>query len=144
MRIGKMVYEKNRKVELLYTSLYKGYKYFVFNLGTHPTAYVEIPKGNMLYEKDYDSIYDDYNIYAHGGLTYSSHNLMGVDSTAWFIGWDYAHAGDYMGYYEDMIGNVYMDILNVDSKRWTTEEIIEDCKNVIEQIVEIENHGEIE
>lgn len=127
MKIKQMVYQKDRKIELLYKGNYKGYNYYILNLGTHPTAYIEIPKGHKLYQKNYDDIY----INVHGGLTYSDDNLMGIKSENWFIGWDYAHYDDYAGFYDDI-----PDYLkNNNLKRWTTEEIIEECKNGIEQII---------
>lgn len=127
MKIKQMVYQKDRKIELLYKDNYKGYNYYILNLGTHPTAYIEIPKGHKLYQKDYDDIY----INVHGGLTYSDDSLMGVKSENWFIGWDYAHYDDYVSFYEDLPEF----LKNNNLKRWTTKEIIEDCKNGIEQII---------
>jgi hypothetical protein len=128
-KIKPMIYQTDRKIELLHSDKYKEYKYYILNLGTHPTAYIEIPKGNVLYEKDYNEIYDKgYDIDVHGGLTYSRNELMGIKSENWFIGWDYAHYSDYMPFYDEF---------SISLKKWTTEEIIEECKNVIEQIIEI-------
>ena len=95
-KIKPMIYQTERKMELLHTDKYKNYKYYILNLGTHPTAYIAIPKGHKLYEQSYNDIYNICDIDVNGGLTYSSHNLMGIDSKDWFIGWDYAHAYDYM------------------------------------------------
>lgn len=126
MKIKQMIYQKDRKMELLHKGNYKGYNYYILNLGTHPTAYIEIPKGHKLYQKDYDDIY----INVHGGLTYSDDSLMGVKSENWFIGWDYAHYDDYAGFYGDMT-----EFFKNNLRKWTTEEIIEECKNGIEQII---------
>lgn len=137
-KIKPMIYQKDRKIELLHKGEYKGYNYYILNLGTHPTAYIEIPKEHKLYGKHYDDIYEmGYDINVHGGLTYSDSKLMCVKSKNWFIGWDYAHAYDYCGYYE--LG----DFLNEKTKKWTTEEIIEECKSAINQIIEIEGKDEI-
>lgn len=102
-----MKYQATSKIELLFDEEYKGYHYYILNLGTHPTAYVEITKGNKLFGKTYNEIYeDDIDIEVHGGLTYSR---------------------DYM-------------FLGKDTKKeWTTEEIIEECKSVIEQIMKANN-----
>ena len=128
-KIKPMIYQADRKLELLYKGNYKGYDYYILNLGTHPTAYIEIPKGHKFYKKHYDRI--DLNV--HGGLTYSDSELMGIKSTSWFIGWDYAHLGDYLGY------EVKFEFARcLDDKKWTTEEIIKDCKNAIDQIIEME------
>ena len=133
MKIKEMIYQKDRKIELLYSDVYRGYKFYIMNLGTHPTAYVEIPKGHPLYEVDYNDIYDDIDV--HGGLTYSSNHLHisnDEELTGWFIGWDYAHCDDYAGYEIGMPMSIC-----VGGKKWTTEEIDEDCKDVINQIMDI-------
>ena len=123
MEIKPMIYQIDRKIELLYALNYKNYNFYIFNLGTHPTAYIEIPKGHKFYKKHYDRI----NLNVHGGLTYSDSELMGIDTKNWFIGWDYAHLGDYIGY-EEQYG------INPKDKKWTTEEIIKDCENAIDQL----------
>ena len=128
MKIKPMVYQADRKVELLYKGRYNGYNYYILNLGTHPTAYIEIPKGHKYYKVEYDNI----DIYVHGGLTYSDNELMGVESKNWFIGWDYAHDGDYMGFYADEMFLERPSLLS--EKQWTTEEIIKDCESVIDQL----------
>ena len=130
IKYREMEYQKDRKVELLCEDKYKGYNYYILNLGTHPTAYVEIPKNNKLYGKEYEDI----NIMVHGGFTYSRNELMGIQSENWFIGWDYAHGGDFLGY--DILFNFGYKSNN---KKWTTKEMIEECQNVINQIVDLES-----
>lgn len=125
-KIKPMVYGSKRKRELLYAGSYKKYHFYVMSLGTHPTAYVEIPETNKLYNIDYMDI--DINV--HGGLTFSDKKLYISDDVfidSYFIGWDYAHYGDYF-----IFDNEY-------TKKWTTEEIIKDCKKVIDQVKKIEN-----
>ena len=128
MEMKPMIYQKDRKIELLYKDNYKGYNYYILNLGTHPTAYIEIPKGHLLYAKNYNEI----DIDVHGGLTYSDNHLQILENGNWFIGWDYAHFYDYMPLYDEII-----DESGIKLKKWTTEEIIEECKDVIEQIIRI-------
>ena len=140
MKFKIMKYGKERRTELLCKGKYKNYNYYVLNLGTHPTAYIEIPKENKLYRKSYDEIYKiGCDIDVHGGLTYSDNELMGVKSENWFIGWDYAHCGDYCGYEESM-----PESIRTYGKKWTTEEIIEECKNAIDQIIDFESKEIIE
>lgn len=126
-----MIYSNKNKRELLCEDTYLGFKYYILNLGTHPTAYVEIPKQHKYFCKDYDDI----DIYAHGGLTYSNDWLMVSKDkkieNSWFLGWDYAHCDDYCGFYL-----FDTDFLNEHTKKWTTEEMIKDCKSVIEQLKE--------
>lgn len=121
-----MVYGTKRKVEILFEGTYNGYQFYILNLGTHPTAYIEIPKTNKLFGKDYD--YIDINV--HGGLTYASDHLQDIKKDTWFIGWDYMHYGDYSGY-DSITG-----LMPANSKKWTTEEMFDDVVNAIEQIIE--------
>lgn len=140
MKIKAMEYGEESRIELLCKDKYKNYNYYVLNLGIYPTAYIEIPKGNKLYRKSYDEIYKiGCGIDVHGGLTYSDNELMGVKSENWFIGWAYAHVYDYCGYEESM-----PEIIRTYGKKWTTEEIIEECKYAIDQIIDFESKEIIE
>ena len=125
-----MEYSEKRKLEILYEGKYRDYQFYILNLGTHPTAYIEIPRNSSLFGKEYDSI----NIEVHGGLTYSDDNLGDIKADSWFIGWDYAHYGDYMGYESKLPLNYRFD----DNKKWTTEEIFEEVKEAIDQIMILE------
>lgn len=117
-----MKYEKDRKLEVLQDKKCKGYRYIILSLGTHPTAYIEIPKGHHLCGWDCDDI----DIDVHGGLTYARHELMGIDSENWYIGWDYAHAGDYYGAYG----------FTRNDKKWTTKEIENECRDAINELID--------
>lgn len=113
---------KDYKRELLGTGEYKGYTFYMLSLGTHPTAYVETPKNHSVYKKEY---FDICEIDVHGGITYSESYLYLPNEkleNSWFIGWDYDHWDD------------YNSMLHHGGKKWTTEEIYEDVKNVIEQL----------
>ena len=129
--IKPMEYQSSRKIELLYDAPYRGYHFYILSLGTHPTAYVEIPKDHKFYKKNYNDIDD--KIIVHGGLTYSR-DYLSIDKNikiedSWFIGWDYAHYDDYFCYIGHL-GNF--------GKKWTTKEMIAECKNVINQLCEVE------
>ena len=135
MKCKEMEYGKESRIELLCKDKYKNYNYYILNLGIYPTAYIEIPKENKLYRKSYNEIYKiGCDIDVNGGLTYSDNELMGVKSENWFIGWDYAHCGDYCGYEECM-----PESIRTYGKKWTTKEIIEECKNAIDQIIGFES-----
>lgn len=135
MSAKEMVYGAERIIDVLDSGQCLGYKYYILNLGTHPTAYVEIPKNHYCYLKQYDSI----DIEVHGGLTYSDSYLI-IDcgkrdlKNSWFIGWDYAHCDDYMGFYEE-----FNDDLASSQKKWTTKEIQQDVFSVCEQLKKMEN-----
>lgn len=119
-----MIYYKKQRCELLASGICFGYKYYVLNLGTHPTAYVEIPQDNKNYKKKYDDI----DILVHGGLNYSEKSLSFENQTleGWFIGWDYAHYGDYCG--------ILTYLVKDNGKKWTTKEILADVFSVCEQL----------
>lgn len=105
--------------ELIKTGNYKNFNYYIYSLGTHPCAYVDV--GNTSLDHiDYDNI----NIQCHGGLTYSSKILNNLVFESWFIGWDYAHFGDHLG-------------SSFDGKKWTIKEIEAECRDVIEQVIKI-------
>lgn len=131
-----MVYQMERKIEILCEGTYKGYQFYILNLGTHPTAYIEIPRKSKLFGKSYEEIYRmGIDLDVHGGLTYSNDNLQTIQENSWFIGWDYAHYNDYAGYEERLPKE-----LRTDGRKWTTEEILEDVANAIEQIHKKENN----
>ena len=116
-----MKYSNKYQRELLERGVYEGYEYFVISFGTHPCGYVKL-NGNR----------NDFDVSCHGGITYREGYLKLSDNETLkgnFIGWDYAHFGDYMGYDEEWCGGV----------RYTTEEIVNECKYVIRQLKEIDN-----
>lgn len=89
---------------------------------------MRLPENHPLFGEDYDTL----NIAAHGGLTFSGIPKFAGDG--WWIGWDYAHYDDYTG---------YDGLFSVDGKKWTTEEIVDECVNVIGQLMEYEFGNEV-
>lgn len=131
-KMKEMKYQLDRKIEILDTGYCFGLLYYILNLGTHPVAYIKIPKGHILFNKDYDDIYEEVDIDVHGGLTYSNDHLYISETQkieGWFIGWDYAHYGDYAGYEE-----MFPENIRTGGKRWTTEEIFAEVKEACYQI----------
>ena len=127
-----MIYKTERqKAEVLCEGTYEGYDFVIVSYGTHPCAYVEIPMNSKYYGLDYDEL--DF-INCHGGLTYADRldHIYGDDDRRWFIGWDYAHACDYLGF------NALFDFDTSRDKKWTTEEIYEEVKSVIKQLKEVD------
>lgn len=121
-----MIYSVHRlnPAERIAEGKYKGLTYYVLNLGTHPCAYIDVTD-TSLFGKDYDNI----DIECHCGLTYARRNLQTIDKIGWFIGWDYAHYCDFCGYELSFPG-----LLQSHGKMWTTKEIVDECKEVINQI----------
>ena len=117
---------------ILANGFYKGYEYWILNLGVHPTAYVRVPHEHKYHMKHYDEI----PLYCHGGITYSEPYLyLGNNNYAIgsIIGWDYAHSGDYSGR-DELFKNWHGNY--VDGKKWTTQEIFDEVKSVIKQLEE--------
>lgn len=136
-----MVYQDTRlKTPILLGSGNIGdYQYIILSHGTHPCAYISIPKSHKYYKKKYKKLPHSNDVSVHGGITFAEKMLLvgktENDDTVWlkghWIGWDYAHCGDYIGH------NFFFDmysIFNEESKKWTTAEILEDVKSVIKQL----------
>ena len=129
-----MAYSFERIVEVLERNFYKDYEYLIINYGTHPCCYVALRKSHPCYE-----VHDD-NINCHGGITYCGHGLIDhftrttyLSEDYWVMGWDYQHFGDFSGYYLNP-ANRNITALCRNSKKWTTLELIKDCKDVIKQL----------
>lgn len=128
-----MIYSNDAKREWLDHGEYNGYEYVIMSLGTHPTAYVGIPgaEANVIFQEE--DLEESDHINVHGGITYENsfirdENKNEYSNGKWWIGWDYAHLYDYMP------DNDYGQY----RKKWTTEEILEDVKSVVNQIIERE------
>lgn len=112
---------------------YNGFSFYVLSLGTHPCAYVDVTD-TELNGRDYGNI----DIECHGGLTYSREYLCTVNKKGWFIGWDYSHYGDFVGYELEMP----IDI-RTNGKIWTIDEIVAECKRVIDQLIRTPQNDEV-
>jgi len=119
-----MEYSDREDRKLLAHGKHKKHDFFVISLGTHPCAYVQI---DGKYPKHLAE-----GVYCHGGVTYHENYLILPDGKieGEFIGWDYAHCGDYIGYCDSFcIGDEPL-------KQYTTSEMIADCINVINRLTE--------
>lgn len=117
-----MVYGPERKEQVLFSGIYKGRKFVILSLGTHPTAYVELNKEELEKSKSYD----DYRLSCHCGFTYLGDAYWDKTDDATYIGWDYAHCGDYSGYHTEFK-------MWDHEKKWSTEEIFDDVKECIDE-----------
>lgn len=130
------IYSDDTKSEILFTDTYKNYTIAIIDRVTHPCAYVKIPK--HLEEKiirDGDPCTEEINCFCHGGVTYMKegkpHKYLGGDTYGLWIGWDYAHCGDYIAYYVEIPSD----------KKWTTEEILEECKEAVDSLIKNYERG---
>ena len=127
MEFKQMIYYSHRNVEILADDNFDGYHFVIVSQGVFPCAYVEVPKEHPLYLKNYN----DCPISAHGCLTYGDDLIhLNPEYKGYYIGWDYGHIGDFIG---------YASIKN--EHKYTTEEIFEDVKDVIHQLKALENEN---
>lgn len=112
---------------------YKGVKYVCLNCGRHPAAYIMCSKDFL--DKHLDEEYETIDgIHVHNGLTYTgiANAILGLeDYDSYCFGWDYGHAGDWAGYMSDE------ENIAFGHQKYTTEMLIEDCKDAIDQYLEI-------
>lgn len=101
------------------------FEYYIISQGRFPVAYIKVPEKSKYYQKNYDEI----DLDVHGGLTYSRNYLAIEDKVlqGWFLGWDYAHVGDYIA--------LPSEIENEDdTHKWTVEEIQEDVYRALREL----------
>lgn len=120
-----MIYSLIREVKVLYKGTYKNHKFCIVSLGTHPTAYVECKFDNCT------SYYDRrlLDVKVHGDFTYLDKAYWDTEDKTTYLGWDYLHDGDYC---------TLIPLSLFFGKRWTTQEIYDEVKSVIEQLEERE------
>ena len=121
------------KKKILYKNHYKGFLYVVVSFGTHPCCYVEIPKNTRYYSTNQGSEILE-GIPIHGGITFADYRTDFKRGKKFFIGWDYAHGDDFIGSY--LILSIFETMELRKLKQWTTDEMIEDCKKVIDYILD--------
>ncbi len=131
-----MFYTKEHRFEILDTGYYFDLLYYIINFGTHPCAYVKIPATHWLYKMN---DYTEMPIECHGGLTFCKDYLKineqeKIDGK--FIGWDYAHTGDYSPLLSEAF-EIAGEVAEFDHK-WTTEEIQKEVRDVCYQIKTLE------
>ena len=120
-----MIYKSTREKEILDSGVYNGYEYVIVSYGVFPCAYVKIPTNHKYYKVEFNDI----DIDVHGCLSFGdnlTHLNIGTDND-YYIGWDYGHLGDFIGY-------DYIFSISESDKKWTVEEIFEDVKSVINQL----------
>lgn len=110
-----MIYKnESTAAEILHHDTYKGHQFFVVSYGSHPCCYVVV-----------DPTVDTNAINCHGGITYTGEMDFDSFGTLTCIGWDYAHFGDYSGFFPQLGGKMHF-----------TEDMVEECHHVIDQLVD--------
>lgn len=124
-----MEYSKEISCIILDKGIKDVFYWFILNRGAHPCAYVGVSKDHPFFNKEYDSC----NIDVHGGLTFADSDFLFnpiMIEDIWWLGWDYAHAGDHYHYESKSIP---LDT----GKKWTTEEIKQEVFDVIKQLTKV-------
>lgn len=111
------------------------YKYLIVNhAGSYPCCYIGIPNGKEVNTDD---------IHCHGGVTwcgglpellYESIEDKEFLRDVWWIGWDYAHYGDWI-----YVPNRRPTKLE---KEWTTRELWDECMTVINHFIALDRREE--
>ena len=133
---------KNKPI-LEFVGIYKDFRFVViFQPMGYRCGYVLVPHYHDVYEKRYEDI----NVQCHGGLTYSSHILMGTQYPSWWIGFDCAYAGDivdrdslihYYGEEQNSYNHMMNYVANDNTQFGTVKTLdfcITECKNIIDQL----------
>lgn len=108
--------------EILYHEEDNGYGIAIMNMGGYPCAYVKFPGIENVESYDYITVFS--NIPVHGGFSYlGDRDDWGLDGI--WLGWDYAHCDDYFDFHGCPVGY---------GKKWTTEEILEEARSVIDAV----------
>lgn len=120
-----MIYQKQWTApDVLDSGNINGYEYRILSFGTHPCAYIALPVTHKFYH-NYKKFYHNDILKVHGNITYVNNTLL-IGKTRQrnhWIGWDYAHFGDYVGNIDD-----------IKQKKWTTSEIVKEVQFVIKQL----------
>lgn len=123
--IKEMEYTNYTRLELLDSGVYHNRKYQIINYGTHPCAYVEF---HHELKRDSDEWYDTP---CHGSITFDDYPHWDKTDVTYYIGWDYAHSTDWLGYLSAE------ENIKEHRKKWTTESIFEEVKQVIDYLNEM-------
>jgi len=125
--MNEVYFDKKENYKILEKGKEGEFYWCILSLGSHPCCYIGLPKEHKFYGKHYDEI----PLEAHGGLTYAEkdvgQNPVAID--LWWIGWDYAHLGDY-SYYPSL---EMKSIFNGGNK-WTLEELKKEVFEVLKSI----------
>lgn len=88
------------KPEIILDGEFDGRHFVIIsNMNGWPTAYVSVNDTDYIAERELDNDYDsryDYLESVHGGGTYYGKAYWDPQDTRTYVGWDYAHLGDYI------------------------------------------------
>jgi hypothetical protein len=118
------------QIIILAEGSYKGYEYLVVSYGVYPAAYIALMEGQPFYK---GGLCEDVDVNCHGGCTFVEWGYKNLfDRNYKVIGWDYGHFNDFLGFHKNTEGLK-------DDKKWTTQEMIQECEHVIDQLYFLEH-----
>ena len=104
----------------------KGFVFKIISYGSHPCAYVGCPLDHPI------ATSDDFDVDCHGGLTFGQPGDGELfDEELYWIGWDYAHGGDFFLYYDSEL----TPIEGLPGRKWTVFEILDEVKHVVDVLL---------
>lgn len=118
----KQVDYSKREDEILFEGDYNERHYIIRYMGHHPCAYVE-------FKNEFEEDSEEWNeVLCHCGINYKGPAFWNKDDNKFYIGWDYGHLSDW--------SNIYTEEQNMhfNNRKWTTSEIYEEVKNVIDYL----------
>ncbi len=120
-----MVYKPRKELEILAEGEYEKFKYVIISQGLYPMAYIEnkFEFNTLTFAQDYAS--------PHGSFTYLGKAYWNDNDKSNYLGWYYGHKYDFNGY--DLVFEA--DKQNKTAKKWTTQEIIDEIKIVINEMI---------
>lgn len=138
-KMKEMEYNGSGKSELLYMEFFDdGTALAVVNTrGMHPCAYITF-KGIEEVES-YDDFYfkeenDDEYFDVHGGFTFLGTLNQLIFSDITWLGWDYAHSGDFV-HHGKFIESAGCGIIHYDEeKKYTTQELVDEATEALSWI----------
>lgn len=132
-KMKSMTYKPTTEIEYLDKGSYSGIDYIIVSYGTHPCAYIRVPDTSKFYNIERSDAPEELQDSVHGGLTWAGPLSVRLNEPGFYLGWDYAHIDDFSGF--DL--NFPAD-LQAGGKKWTTEEIFNDVKAIIDVLIKLE------
>lgn len=125
-----MVYQERLKEPLILDEGdFENRHYCIISQGTHPTAYISLTKEELEQSNDYDDYNDKADV--HGGFTYLGKAYWNKNDKRIYIGWDYAHFGDF---------TYNLFLISRHETKYTTTDILYDVKDAIKQMNKEQNN----
>lgn len=151
-KMPKTAFTKDFKPIILAEGTLLGVEFKIINNYTHPCSYIKLPKKSKWIKytdsmsliqlskdrKKNKKTYDNIPISVHGGITFKG-KMSYLGRGVW-LGWDYAHYGDYVAFEMNLPKEMRKKFKVLDNAQsrinhhWTTDELIEQMVQVITDI----------